>query len=319
MGTRWIPDEASVALLDQSGEPFDHARYRRAWTDETDWRDVSFGARAGDGTQAAIALLSRRGAAHSLPLGYGGVVASRALGAGEVSSFLCAARRAARAHDLRALSVPIDPPLSQLHVGGNVVAWTSVVFLDSSGPARFTRKGRLKISRAQSAGGSARPPSNDPEPFLRLYERAARDWHAQYPADVLRHLADTGLLTLYDVELDGNVASSMAAIRGERHWLYWLGAQNDAGRAAELGYLAAAALVQDAHAAGARAVNLGASTGLPGVALFKRRFGTVDVPVLEHRSAPTLGRVMHSAVDVGRRGARVARSVRRASEASRGR
>jgi hypothetical protein len=31
-------------------------------------------------------------------------------------------------------------------------------------------------------------------------------------------------------------------------------------------------------------VNLGASAGLPGVAAFKRRFGGVDVPVVEHRS-----------------------------------
>ena len=52
-----------------------------------------------------------------------------------------------------------------------------------------------------------------------------------------------------------------------------------------LGYVALAALVAGAHAAGARAVNLGASTGLPGVAMFKRRFGSVDVPVLEQRSA----------------------------------
>jgi hypothetical protein len=77
----------------------------------------------------------------------------------------------------------------------------------------------------------------------------------------------------------------MAVLHGERQWMYWLGAQSDAGRSAELGYLGMATVIEDAHLAGARAVNLGASRGLPGVARFKRQFGAVDVWVVEHRSA----------------------------------
>src|SRR5207237_1666056 len=106
----------------------------------------------------------------------------------------------------------------------------------------------------------------------------------QYPTPVLAHLAAAGVLRLYDVELNGAVEASAAALLGERHWMYWLAAQSTAGRDAELGYLALAALIEDAQASGATAVNLGASAGLPGVAQFKRRFGGIDVPVIEHRS-----------------------------------
>jgi hypothetical protein len=274
-------------LLDSSEGPFDGAEYRRAWVDSVGgWQDVSFGARAHDGTHAAIGLLKRRRGAESLPLGYGGIVASRSLDVGEVSSFLRAARRAARADDLRAWSVPIDPPLERRHNGGRVIGWTSIVRLDASSPADayVSKKARQTIARATRAGGLARPASNDPGPFVRLYDRAARDWPTRYPNALLTHLAEAGRLRLYDAELDGVVEASAAAVVGEGHWMYWLAAQSDAGRGAELGYLALATLIADAHAAGASAVNLGASAGLEGVARFKRWFGGVDVPVLEFRS-----------------------------------
>src|SRR6266480_3466677 len=48
---RWIRDDEALALLDVSGEPFNGAHYRRAWTQAVaDWQDVSFGARTSDGT-----------------------------------------------------------------------------------------------------------------------------------------------------------------------------------------------------------------------------------------------------------------------------
>ena len=287
VGGRWIRDDQALALLDGSGDPFSGPGYRRAWTEAlSGWRDVSFGARTPDGTQAAVALLRGRRSAESLPLGYGGIVASRALDLRETSSFLRAARRAARADDVRARTVPINPPPEQLHVGARVIAWASVLRLEPNAPAdaRLTKKARQTIERATRAGGVARGASDDPEPFLSLYEPASREWSTRYPAEVLRHLAQAGCLRLYDAELDGAVEASAAALVGERHWMYWLAAQSDAGRAAELGYLALAALIADAHAAGAGAVNLGASVGLPGVARFKRWFGGVDVPVLEYRS-----------------------------------
>ena len=299
VGGWWIRDDEALTLVDRSGEPFNAPGYRRAWTQALPgWSDVSFGARAPDGTQAAIAALRGRRSAESLPLGYGGIVASRSLERHEASSFLRAARRAARADDLRARAVPIDPPLDQLHVGGRVIAWTSVVHLDPNLPAdaRLTKKARQTIARATRAGGIARAASDDPEPFLRLYDRASREWSTLYPAELLRHLAQAGRLRLYDTELNGVVEASAVALIGERHWMYWLAAQSDAGRAAEFGYLALAGLIADAHAAGAGAVNLGSSVGLHGVARFKRWFGGTDVPVLEYRSMRRLPVIARDAV-----------------------
>lgn len=52
-------------------------------------------------------------------------------------------------------------------------------------------------------------------------------------------------------------------------------------------YLALKELLSRAIRDGVRAVNLGISEGQPGVALFKHRFGAVDLPVLDEGSTGT--------------------------------
>src|SRR5438045_2404947 len=108
MGVEWRRDNDALALVERSGEPFNSEGYRRAWMEAgLGWSDVSFGARAPDGAQVAVALLRRGMAAQSLPLGYGGVVASRPLDSRELDSFLRTARANAGVRDLQVLSVPI--------------------------------------------------------------------------------------------------------------------------------------------------------------------------------------------------------------------
>ncbi|MGZ4337169.1 MAG: GNAT family N-acetyltransferase [Gaiellaceae bacterium] len=184
---------------------------------------------------------------------------------------------------------------------GRTVASTSVLYLAPDVPAgaHFSKKAVQTIARARRAGGSVRPASANPGPFLRLHLDASKRWPTQYPERVLVYLAAAGLLKLYDVELDGTIEASAAALVGEGHWMYWLAAQSKAGRSAELGYLALAALIEDAQASGAAAVNLGASSGLPGVAQFKKRFGGVDVPVIEHRSTTFRFRAAQTVLHAG--------------------
>lgn len=289
----WKYDADALGLIEGSGEPFNTREYRRAWTEAgLGWSDASFAASASDGTQAAIALLRRGRTAESLHLGYGGVIASRPLEASELDSFLRAARASARALDLRARSVPMWD-FKGGTLPGREVARTSVLYFapDTPTTAHFSKKATQTIERAHRAGGSARTASADPNSFFRLYHDASTRWAMQYPTPVLAYLAAAGALKFYDVELDGTVEASAAALVGERHWMYWLAAQSTAGRDAELGYLALAALIEDSRASGADAVNLGASAGLPGVAQFKKRFGAVDVPVLESRSTTLSFRV----------------------------
>jgi Acetyltransferase (GNAT) domain len=266
-GMRWILDSESLALLETSGSPFNAEAYRRAWTDSgLGWSDVSFGARAPDGTQAAIALLRRGMVAQSLPLGYGGVVASRPLKPNELETFLRTARSNAGVREIQARSVLISP--TEADSAASRIATTSVLYFTTGIPVGdgLSKKAAQAIARARRAGGAAQPASSDPRPFLCLYLDASSQWVTRYPEPVLVFLAAAGLLKLFDVTLDGAVEASAAGLVGRGHWMYWLAAQSSAGRSAELGYLALAALLENAQAAGAAAVNLGASEGLPGVA-----------------------------------------------------
>jgi hypothetical protein len=92
----------------------------------------------------------------------------------------------------------------------------------------------------------------------------------------------------FDVWIEGRAVGSIAALRGATHWMYWLSAQNEDGRRAEVGYLAVASMLDAARAAGAGSVNLGASTGLPGVARFKERLGGVENPVFVWQDSSSL-------------------------------
>src|SRR4051812_33141405 len=109
-------------------------------------------------------MLRKEGAAHSLPSGLGGIVATRSLYANEVAEFRRAARRAAFAYEPRAFSAPIELDRPQLPGGADYVQ-TSVLRLDKATlpQAGFTKSARSKFSRAERAGAIARPASSDPE------------------------------------------------------------------------------------------------------------------------------------------------------------
>lgn len=268
-------------MLEREGGPFERAAYRSAYVSlDSTVVDASFGAQTEDGSLAAVALLSNGVVAESMPLGYGGVHSTRNLARGEVDALLAAARRAAGA---RLLIV------RALEGAGRVMATTSIVPLSTSPAERIEKKGRQSIRRAERAGCRVTTTS-DPSGFLRLHRQVEGSRAARYPETLLRLLADRGVLAFYDVTCEGDVVSSLAALTAGTHWMYWLAAQNARGREVEAGYPAVAALLQDAYAAGAAFVNLGASTGLPGVAAFKRRLGGVDRPVLELVSAPATAR-----------------------------
>src|SRR5829696_6287221 len=105
----WTDYPQALEQLAGAG-PFHEKAFREAWVSAwPGWCDVSYGARRGDGTLAAVALLAKDGVAESVPFNYGGVVASRPLGGLEISSFLHVARKRARAKRLIARSIPVHP------------------------------------------------------------------------------------------------------------------------------------------------------------------------------------------------------------------
>lgn len=270
----WAADAGALDLLEHAG-PFERAAYRSACVDAfRGAADVSYGASLADGTRAAVALVRRRGTA-SLPYGYSGVRASRALGRDEARSFLRAALRASRAHRL------IVHDISDSAVAGEVVTTTSLWPPDQA-PEQFTSRARRALRRAAAAGATCEP-RVDPGPFWRLYEAASRAWRITYPLCLIAAAAEREVALFFDVDIDGRTVGSVAALRGEAHWMYWLGAMNDEGRSSQVGYLGIASMLEAARAAGAGFVNLGASAGLPGVAEFKASLGGRDAPVYEWR------------------------------------
>jgi len=308
MGMGWIPDPGALDLLLTPRGPFAAPACRNAVVQAgLGWRDLSVGGVLEDGTRAALPLLAAGRSGDSLPFGYGGIVATRKLSALETSTFL---EMVARQGGLRVVSVRAIPPLGAIpaHAGGTVIASTHLVPLDPmSEPARaFAPKAAQSIRRAIHAGCEVRVGA-DPRAALTLYRDAAAARRIRYPDVLVRLLAEAGVAFFYDVWIGTDPIATVVTLRNQDHWMYWIAAQNALGRKVEAGYLALSRMIQDAHAAGAQAVNLGASAGLPGVAMFKRRLGGIEVPVIEYRFMSRLARWSPS----GRITRRVRASARR--------
>jgi hypothetical protein len=311
---RWRASPDVLQELETRGGPFDSEAFRRAWIRSfPGWRDASYGAEATDGTRAAISLLIRDGAAESMPNNYGTVVTSRGWGFGEeeMRAFLDAARVASGAKRLIARSVPVRPDPSAHHVGSRVAGWTSIVYLDRGGdlPVRFAGKARRSM-RIATRAGAAIEPTGDPDGFDRLYQETSRDHWMRYPTALIEELAAEGIARFFDVRLGDDRVASVLVLTSPSHWIAWMAAQDERGREINANYLATGGMLDAARRAGVGAVDLGVSTGMAGVAHFKRRFDAVDVPVLEYRIVSMPERVTST---VGRLGRRILGRARRMS------
>ena len=239
------------------------------------------------GTRAAVSLLQWGELAESIPNNYGSILATRQLGGYEVRSFLEEARLSCGAHRLVARSVPLRPTPSACHVGAQIVGWTSVVYLEKGGvlEPRFAQKARRSIRKAARAGAETGATS-DPEGFLPLYLAASSSHWMQYPEKLIRALAREGVARFFDVRLGSDCVASVMVLTSSVHWVAWLAAQSERGRAIDANYFAVGAMLTAAQRARVAGVNLGISLGMPGVARFKRRFDAVEVPVVEYRVMP---------------------------------
>jgi Acetyltransferase (GNAT) domain len=293
----WSQDAQALALLTASGRAVDRPGYRAACQEAfPHLEDHSFGAVLADGTRAAISLLAGDSrprlhgmvvtrVAESLPCLRGGIVASRPLSGEETASFLSAARFAARSRHLFASVLPLVEGRVR-ETPGIHIGWAHVVRLvpGRDPGAFFNATARRHLRQAERAGAEVMA-SETAKGFLPLYRGAAnRLWYTR-PDVLIQAVARHGVARFYDVHLHGEAVASCAVLPGQSYWVYWLAAQNEAGRRVHAGYPAVAAVLDDAHRAGARAVDLGSSLGIPGLADFKRRFGAEDVPILMQRSA----------------------------------
>jgi len=138
------------------------------------WEDASFGARAADGRSRARADLARAREGDSVPpMGYGDVVASRPLAAGEPSEVLELAFRELK---LRRLAVRLLDLESRLKVGEHL-AWASVVPIATDEPPAegYSRLTRRSLRKALDAGASVQAGA-DAGMFWPVYESASGAW-----------------------------------------------------------------------------------------------------------------------------------------------
>jgi GNAT acetyltransferase-like protein len=291
----WSQDVSAQTLLDSMGGPFSTRAFREAVINAVPgWRDVSFGARSGDGALAAVPLLARAWGAESVPPeGYGGVVASRALEVDETLSFLELAARKLRVSRLgvRSLELAGNP------VAGTRLATASVVPVDTADPpgARYARLARRSLKKATDAGATVAA-SESVDDFWPVYAAAAQGRAMIYPEALVRRLVDDGVARLHAVRLSDRVVASMLTLVGGSHWMCWLAGQTEEGRLVAASYLAYDAVFNEAQAAGVTAVNLGASVG--GGAEFKRHLGATEVWMREwkHETVPAAAfRIAHNA------------------------
>jgi hypothetical protein len=276
--------DAATALAPPDG-PFADPRFLAA-LERFDHRLATHrvGAVAHDGARAALTVARKGSEAESIPFGYGGILADRSLEESEVTALLRLTARHLDVRKVRSRYLPLPIRGRPAHAGGRVIASTSVVEFASSADdveSRLAKKARQSIRRASRAGVIIRA-GTDPAAFLDVYSYASRRFQSVYPARLITFLAESGLGRVYDAVVGDRVVASAFALTGSAEWMYWLAAETECGRQVEAGYPVVAQLLADARDAGAHFVNLGASTGLPGVAKFKRRMAGVDLPVIEH-------------------------------------
>jgi len=281
----WVADVDAISLLDAAPSgPFTSATFRRCFVEfYPEWTDASFGARLVDGTLAALPALSNGRLADSMPFNHGGVAASRALGEVELRSFLELARRVAGVVQLQVRWCPVHPEPREQHIGARVAGWTSVVHIHQGEPIerRLDPKARRALRVADRAGATVTAvPSVDD--FVQLYERSSIGHWLRYPAPFLRSLSDAGVVRTFTVRVGLEPVSSVLVLMTAGTWVTWLAASSPEGREVQGNYLATAAVLRSASEAGVAAVELGPSAGMPGVAMFKARFDSVDLPILQY-------------------------------------
>jgi hypothetical protein len=293
----WVADRKAIALLDARGGPFGTKSFRDAVVAaDPSWQDVSCGARAEDGTLAAVALLARSHTAESVPpWGYGGVVASRALTSNETLSFLDLAWGQ---HQFRRLTVRTLGLPGFMGCGRQLATASVVQIADGGAPAaaRYARLARRSLRRATAAGATVESAASV-DAFWNVYaDAAAGGRRVVYPEGLIRRLVGAGVARVHVVRLGDRVVASLLTLISDSHWMCWLAGQTSDGRSIAASYLAYDALIREAEDAGVPAVNLGASVGRG--AEFKRHLGAEDVEMFEWRRESARARATRFAAGV---------------------
>src|SRR5690242_21439959 len=254
--------------------------------------DRSWSAIADDGTTAAVGLLVHERLGEVLPpSGYGTIATNGRLTAAAAASFLEGARRASGAQRLLFRTVALP--------GADAVDWSfapvtglaSIVEVASDRDHRegFRRLALRSVRKAEAAGADVRT-THDATAFLGLYAEASAAWSMTYSHELIRSLGRASHARFDEVWIDEVPVAALMTLCGASHWMCWLAAQNEQGRAAAASYLAYDAVLRDAASA-VGVVSFGASApGSQGLE-FKRRLGAIEVPIHQWETSSVIGRL----------------------------
>jgi hypothetical protein len=305
----WTADANALDLL-EVGSPFGTSGFRRAVVQSLDgWRDMSFGARADDGTLVAVPILVRHRTGDSVPpSGYGGIVASRPIDAQQASAVL---EMAFHELGLRRLIIRLLLDIGSRSEVGQHLALASVVQTARPGSPEkgFSRLARRSLRKATSAGARVEAGA-DADAFWSVYSPASARWATRYPEALIRLLIEREVARVHAVYLQDRVVAVLLTLVRGSHWMCWLAGQTDEGRGVAASYLAYDAVFAEAHAAGVSCVNLGASIG--GGAEFKQHLGASPCPMRVWTAETASGRLLRKAGEGQALGRSLVRRVRTA-------
>jgi hypothetical protein len=171
----------------------------------------------------------------------------------------------------------------------------------------FGAKTRNMCRKAERAGVEVTRDTSDPavDAYYALYAKAAAGWgygEPPYPRALFEALLAGGDAELWIARLDGRPVGGAIVLRGSHDLCYWSASVDREHRDVAPGNAILRAVIESGCDRGFEYADLGGSTGLPGVAAFKRSFGGSPV---EYRSI-SLTTKAHRVLEGSRR--RLARS-----------
>jgi CelD/BcsL family acetyltransferase involved in cellulose biosynthesis len=174
----------------------------------------------------------------------------------------------------------------------------------------FAPSNRNKCRKAERGGVEVAEDSSDEavDAYYSLYAQASAEWgydEPPYPSALFRALLAHGSAELWIARLDGRPVAGSIVLRGSHDLCYWSAALDREHRDVAPSNAVLRAVIESGCERGFDYVDLGGSTGLPGVEAFKLSFGGIPV---EYRSI-SLTTTTHRLLEASRR--RLARSGRR--------
>ncbi|WP_298816901.1 GNAT family N-acetyltransferase [Chloroflexus sp.] len=272
-------------------------------------RDRTIAAIFSNGTRAVLPLLEiRRAGPFSALIStfegcYGGIIADGPLSQGDAARLYRQVYRW-NVSNFYYLANPLAPPetIDRAHYFADEVS--HILHLNADFEEifnRFDKSTRAHYRRGLREGVRIRRAMSetDYKAYYRAYREAVKRWGQDsnygYSWEFLNHVFSferrySDELTLWVVELDGNVVGGTLAFYWNQHVTVWHGTVTDAALKRRAMVVLDVEIARDAAARGFRYYDFNTSAGIEGVMNYKRNFATTDYAVARCRYRSPIAR-----------------------------